>query len=74
MPKENEESNDNGSLLVGLIAGAIVGAAAAMLLSPKAGKENRQTVIESIVKGRESIAKGVDRIRDRQDSRDEEAV
>ena len=74
MSKENEESNGNGYLLVGLIAGVIVGAAAAMLLSPKTGKENWQTMKESIAKGRESFAKGVDRIRDGQDSLDEEKV
>ena len=74
MPKDNEESKGKGNLLVGLIGGAIAGAAAAMLLAPKAGKENRQTVKEGIIKGRERIAKGVDRIRNRQDSRDEEKV
>ena len=74
MPKENEGSKGKSNLLVGLIGGVIVGAAAAMLLAPKSGKENRQIVKESIVKGRERIAKGVDRIRNRQDSRDQEKV
>ena len=74
MAKENEGSKGKGNLLVGLIGGAIVGAAAAMLLAPKTGKENRQIVRESIVKGRERIAKGVDRIRNRQESRDQERV
>ena len=81
MPKEDEGSKGKANLLAGLIGGAIVGAAAAMLLSPKTGKENRQIVKESIAKGKESIAKGkesiakrVDKIRNRQDSRDEEKV
>ena len=88
MPKDNEGSKGKGNLLAGLIGGAIVGAAAAMMLSPKTGKENRQIVKESIAKGKESIAKGkeriakgkeriakgVDKIRKRQDSRDEEKV
>ena len=81
MPKEDEGSKGKGNLLAGLLGGAIVGAAAAMLLSPKTGKENRQIVKESIAKGKEGIAKGkegiakrVDKIRNRQDSRDEEKV
>jgi gas vesicle protein len=79
MPKEKEGSKGKGNLLVGLIGGAIAGAAAAMLLSPKTGKENRQIVKEGIskgkeriIRGRERIAKGVDRIRNRQDSQDPE--
>ena len=79
MPKEKEGSKGKGKLLVGLIGGAIAGAAAAMLLSPKTGKENRQIVKEGIskgkeriIRGRERIAKGVDRIRNRQDSQDPE--
>lgn len=81
MPKEKEGSKGNGGLLIGLFGGAIAGAVAALLLSPKTGKENRQVVGQSIAKGREriakgreSIAKGVERIRNRQDSRDEEKV
>ena len=74
MPKENEGSKGKGNLLIGLIGGAIAGAAAAMLLVPKTGKENRQIVRESIAKGKERITKGVDKIRNRQDSRDEEKV
>ena len=74
MAKGNEGSSGNGSLLVGLIGGAIAGAVAALLLSPKSGKENRQVVGENIAKGRERIAKGVERIRNRQDSRDTEKV
>ena len=81
MPKEDEGSKGKGNLLAGLLGGAIVGAAAAMLLSPKTGKENRQIVKESIAKGKAGIAKGkegiakrVDKIRNRQDSRDEEKV
>ncbi len=74
MPKENEGSKGNSNLLVGLVGGAIVGAVAAILLSPKTGKENRQIVRESIVKGRERIAKGVEKIRNRRDSQDEEKV
>ena len=81
MPMENEGSKGKGNLLIGLIGGAIAGAAAALLLAPKTGKENRQIVRESIVKGRETIAKGretiakgVDRIRNRQDSWDQEKV
>lgn len=79
MPKEKEGSKGKGNLLVGLIGGAIAGAAAAMLLSPKTGKENWQIVKEGIskgkeriIRGRERIAKGVDRIRNRQDSQDPE--
>ena len=79
MPKEKEGSKGKGNLLVGLIGGAIAGAAAAMLLSPKTGKENRQIVKEGIskgkegiIRGRERIAKDVDRIRNRQDSQDPE--
>ena len=74
MPKENEESKGKGNLLVGLVGGIIAGAAAALMLAPKAGKENRKVVKEGIAKGRERIAKGVDKIRKRQDSRDEEKV
>ena len=81
MPKENDGSKGKGNLLIGLIGGAIAGAAAAMMLSPKTGKENRQIVKEGIVKGkeqiakgRERIAKGVDRIRNRRDSQDQEQV
>ncbi len=74
MPKENEGSKANSNLMVGLIAGAIVGAVAAILLSPKTGKENRQIVRENFIKGRERIAKGVERIRNRQDARDQEKV
>ena len=81
MPKDNEGSNGNGNLLVGLIGGAIAGAVAALLLSTKSGKENRQVVGEGLAKGRERIAKGkeriakgVERIRNRQESRDEEKV
>ena len=81
MPKENEGNKGKGNLLAGLIGGAIVGAAAALMLTPKTGKENRQIVKEGISKGRETvirgrerIAKGVDRIRNRQDSQDEENV
>ena len=72
MPKDNEGSN--GNLLVGLIGGAIAGAVAALLLSPKTGKENRQVLGEGFTKGRERIAKGVEKIRNRQDSRDTEKV
>ncbi len=74
MPKENEGSKGSSNLLVGLVGGAIVGAVAAILLSPKTGKENRQIVRENFTKGRERIAKGVERIRNRQDSRDQEKV
>lgn len=74
MPKDSEETKGKGSLLVGLIGGAIAGAAAALLLSPKTGKENRQTVGDGIAKGRERITKGVEKIRNRQNSRDEEKV
>ena len=74
MAKENGGSKGNSKLLAGLIGGVIVGAAAAMLLSPKSGKENRQVVKERITRGRETIAKGVDRIRNRQDSPDQEKV
>lgn len=74
MAKENGGSKGNSNLLAGLIVGAVVGAAAAMLLSPKTGKENRQVVRERITRGRETIAKGVDRIRNRQDSLDQEKV
>lgn len=74
MPKENEGSKGNSNLLIGLLGGAIVGAAAALLLSPKTGKENRQVLGESITKGRERIAKGVEKIRNRQDARDQEKV
>ena len=74
MPKDNEESNGNGNLLVELIGGDIAGAVAALLLSPKSGKENRQVVGEGLAKGRERIAKGVEKIRNRQDSRDTEKV
>ena len=72
MPKDNEGSN--GNLLVGLIGGAIAGAVAALLLSPKTGKENRQVLGEGFAKGRERITKGVEKIRNRQDSRDTEKV
>ncbi len=74
MPKENDRAKGKGNLLVGLIGGAIVGAAAAMLLAPKTGKENRQIVRENFIKGRERIAKGVERIKNRQDARDQEKV
>jgi len=73
MPKENDSGKGKG-LLAGLIGGVIAGAAAAMLLAPKTGKENRQIVKESITKGKERIAKGVDKIRNRQETRDEEKV
>ena len=53
MPKENGESKGKGNLLAGLIGGLLTGAAAAMLLSPKTGKENRQRVREGIAKGKE---------------------
>ena len=71
MPKENGGSK---GLLAGLIGGVLAGAAAAMLLSPKTGKENRQKVREGIAKGKEGIAKGVERIRNRRGSQDEEKV
>ena len=72
MPKENGESKGKGNLLAGLIGGLLTGAAAAMLLSPKTGKETRQRVREGIAKGKESIAKGVEKIKNRKGSRDEE--
>ncbi len=34
----------NNKLVMGLVAGAIIGAAAGILLAPKAGKETRQMV------------------------------
>ncbi len=38
---------DNGKkLMTGLVAGALVGAVAGMLLAPKSGKENRKMVGE----------------------------
>ena len=72
MPKDKEEGKGKGNLFIGLLGGVIAGAAAAMLLAPKAGKENRQTVKESITKGKERIAKGVEKIRNRNDTQDQE--
>jgi gas vesicle protein len=72
MPKENGESKGKVNLLAGLIGGVLAGAPAAMLLSPKTGKENRQRVREGIAKGKEGIAKGVEKIKNRKGSRDEE--
>ena len=37
---------DKGNFLVGLFAGAAVGAAAAMLLTPKEGRETREIIID----------------------------
>ena len=40
-------------LLIGLIIGAIVGAIAALLLAPKSGKENRESLKRAVGIGKE---------------------
>ena len=49
----------------GIFAGAIIGAAAALLLSPKAGKDNRQTLTSKTGELRERAGGYIGTIRDR---------
>ncbi|PKA99822.1 YtxH-like protein [Flavobacteriaceae bacterium MAR_2009_75] len=44
------ENNNNGQLLTALLAGAAVGAAAAVLFAPKSGKKMRSTIRRSASK------------------------
>ena len=65
-----QDTQDSGkrTLLAGLIAGVLGGAAAALLLAPKTGRETRSLVRNGVTKGRERIAKGVEKIRSRRNS------
>ena len=68
MADDSEEDSGRRSLLAGLIAGALAGASVALLLAPKTGRETRTLVREGVTKGRERIAKGVEKIRSRRNS------
>ena len=68
MANDSEEDTGKRSLLAGLITGALAGAVAALLLAPKTGRETRSLVREGVVKGRERIAKGVEKIKSRRNS------
>jgi gas vesicle protein len=47
--------NDKTELLVGLLAGAIVGMALGMLLAPKRGGETREMLRQRIASGTERV-------------------
>jgi gas vesicle protein len=59
-------SKDKGSLIVGLITGAVAGAVTALLLAPNSGEETRRKLMRTTGKLREDINEtvqsGIDRI------------
>ena len=57
---------DNGKkLMTGLVAGALVGAVAGMLLAPKSGKENRKIVGEKAAKIRSRASGAIGSVKSR---------
>ncbi len=81
MPYDNEPDERRGGvglLVVGLLLGAAVGAAAALLLAPKSGREvrddlaarakkARETANESLQQGREKVGQVMDKGREAYD-------
>lgn len=48
MTKTPEESSSLGSLLAGVVIGAVIGATASLLYAPKSGKETREDLLERL--------------------------
>ncbi|MFD1396482.1 YtxH domain-containing protein [Kroppenstedtia eburnea] len=49
------KSSGNGKLFFGAVVGGLVGAAAAMLLTPKTGRQMRKEILESLDDARETL-------------------
>ena len=56
---------DGNQLVTGIIAGALIGAIAGLLLAPKAGKESRQMVAARAVEAREKAGQYITTLRER---------
>lgn len=56
--RELNDSNGGGGFLMGLLCGAVVGAAVGLLLAPKAGSDLRQQLYESTGRLRRSATDG----------------
>lgn len=58
----DDESSGGGAFLMGLIAGAVLGAGIGMLLAPKPGSELRSQLGDTASKLRERAAEGYGRV------------
>lgn len=58
----DDESSGGGAFLMGLIAGAVLGAGIGMLLAPKAGSELRSQLGDTASRLRERAAEGYGRV------------
>ena len=56
---------NKGDFLAGLLAGAVAGAAAALLLTPKSGSEARELIADRAVRLRERTEGQISNIRNR---------
>lgn len=59
----NNESLGPGGLLVAFLAGAVAGAAVALLYAPSTGDEARQYLARRAREGRESVADAIEQAR-----------
>lgn len=58
----DDESSGGGAFLMGLVAGAVLGAGIGMLLAPKAGSELRSQLGDTASRLRERAAEGYGRV------------
>jgi gas vesicle protein len=59
----------NKGFFIGLAAGLVVGAAAALLLAPASGRDSRKRISEATQPAREQVSKITAKVRDRARSR-----
>lgn len=59
-----EDGNGAGSVLVAFMAGAVVGAAVALLFAPAAGKETREFLSEKAREGRDKAVEAARQTRE----------
>lgn len=60
----NDGTAGNGGFVIGILCGAAVGAALALLLAPKAGSELRQQIADSAGRFRRRATNGFDEVED----------
>ncbi len=62
--RSEQEQAERTSSLAWFITGAVIGAAAAFLFTPKRGQETRQMLSEKAQQGREAVAEGTQELVD----------
>ena len=55
---EQDELDDTTNTLGWFLAGAVVGAAVAILFAPKSGRETRQFIADTTQKGKDAVVEG----------------